>query len=264
MSANTPRPGAFCWFELATSDQAAAKRFYESLFGWSSADTPMGPAETYTTFKLGGRDAAAAHTLHPGQKQAGVPPNWMVYVLVENADASAARAGELGGTVLVPPFDVMTMGRMSVLQDPTGAYVSIWQAKDHVGIGAWGEIGAVSWADLQTRDQARAGEFYAGLFGWKMVEGKSMAPAKPGSYFHIMNGSEMIGGIPPAEHTNPNAPPHWVMYVEIADCAATTKQAASLGGRPHVDCMDIGKEGTISVIADPQGAVFAIHQTRRQ
>jgi uncharacterized protein len=257
------RPGDFCWFELATTDQAGAKHFYESLFGWTSGDMPIGPTELYTIFRLGGRDAGAAYTMRPEQQAQGMPPNWLPYVLVESADAAAARATKLGAAVIAPPFDVMESGRMSLVSDPLGAVFAVWQAKQHVGVGVKDEPGSVSWADLQVRDQVKAGAFYSSLFGWKMVEGKSMDPAKPGDYYHIVNGETMIGGIPPAGQVDPKAHPAWLMYVEVAECAASTRKAVSLGGRAYVDTMEIGKEGRISVIADPQGAVFALHQSQR-
>jgi predicted enzyme related to lactoylglutathione lyase len=263
MSDFTPRPGDFCWFELATTDQAAAKRYYETLFGWTSADMPIGPSEMYTIFRLGGRDAAAAHTLRPEQQAQGVPPNWLPYVRVDDADTTAARASSLGGAVIVPPFDVGESGRMSVIADPTGAVFAVWRAKQHVGVGVNDEEGSVGWVDLQVRDQAKAGAFYSSLFGWKMVAGRDLRPAKPGDYFHIVNGESMIGGIPPAGQVDPNAHPAWVIYVEVADCAASTKKAVSLGGRAFVDTIEIGQEGRISVIADPQGAVFALHESRK-
>ncbi|MFZ0801669.1 MAG: VOC family protein, partial [Terriglobales bacterium] len=91
------QPGSFCWIELATTDQNAAKKFYSSLFGWEVNDMPMGPTDVYTIFRLQGRDAAAACTLRPEQK--GVPPHWMLYIAVDNADAAAARASKAGGKV---------------------------------------------------------------------------------------------------------------------------------------------------------------------
>lgn len=262
MSAFTARPGDFCWFELATTDQAAARRFYETLFGWSGADMPIGPSEMYTIFRLGGRDAGAVYTMRPEQRAQGIPPNWLAYVRVDSADAAASRASSLGATVNAPPFDVMESGRMSVLSDPTGAVFAVWQAKQHQGVGVKDEPGSVVWADLQVKDQARAGQFYSSLFGWKMV-GKSMSPAQPGGYYHIMNGETMIGGIPPPDQLDPKAHPAWLIYVQVADCAKSTKKAVSLGGRAYVDTMEIAGTGRFSVLADPQGAVFAIHESRR-
>src|SRR2546425_5023173 len=113
--------GSFCWIELATTDQKAAKDFYGSLFGWSPQDSPIGPNEFYTIFKLEGRDAAAGYTLRAEQREQGVLPHWMVYIAIDSADQAAGKAKELGGTVVVPPFDVMDLGRMAVIHDPTGA-----------------------------------------------------------------------------------------------------------------------------------------------
>src|SRR5580704_10276790 len=90
-------PGTFCWVELATTDQDAAKHFYGSLFGWSIVDYPMGPGDFYTMFQSGGRDAAAGYTMRAEERSQGVPPHWNLYVAVEDADATAARAVELGG-----------------------------------------------------------------------------------------------------------------------------------------------------------------------
>src|SRR5271157_1055422 len=108
--------GSFCWIELATTDQNAAKSFYSSLFGWDPQDSPMGPDEFYTMFKLEGRDAAAGYTLRPDQRAQGVPPHWMPYVAVANADQAVNKVKQLDGTVLAPAFDVMDFGRMAVLQ----------------------------------------------------------------------------------------------------------------------------------------------------
>jgi uncharacterized protein len=257
------KPGTFCWFELATTDQNAAKQFYQSLFGWESTDSPIGPDDAYTMFTLNGRDVGAAYTMRPEQRGQGVPPNWGLYVAVDDADAAAARASTLGGTVISPPFDVGEHGRMSVLQDPTGAVFSVWQPKQHTGTGVSGVPHSVSWADLNTRDQPRAAAFYSALFGWQMTNGKEMKPATPGSYYHIVNGPDFIGGVPPPQHGNPHAPPHWMIYVEVADCPASTAKAKQLGARAFVESMAIGNEGWFSVLQDPQGAVFALHQSAR-
>ena len=96
-----------------------------------------------------------------------------------------------------------------------------------------------------------------------MVQGKSMQPAKPGDYYHIVNGSDFIGGVQPPEHMNPHAPPHWLIYIEVDDCRASTAKAKSLGARVFVDTMQIGEGLVFSVVADPQGAAFALHQHRR-
>ena len=254
-------PGAFCWIELATTDQNAAKSFYGKLFGWEVYDMPMGPNDFYTMFKIEGRDTGAACTLRPEQRSQGVPPNWMIYVAVESADTAANRAAQLGGKVLAPAFDVFDAGRMAVIQDPAGAVFSVWQAKKNTGTGIAGVDGTLCWADLSTPDREQAGPFYSGLFGWKIVKEDEKSAH---NYWHITNGEEFIGGIPPAAHRNPNAPAHWLAYFTVSDCDAAAAKAKQLGATLHLAPMTMEDVGRMAVVADPQGAAFAIFQAARK
>lgn len=251
--------GNFCWMELATSNQAAAKDFYTKLFAWTANDIPMGPADTYTMFQLDGLETAAAYAMRPEQQAQGVPPNWMVYVAVESADEVAARAAQLGGELIAPPFDVFDVGRMAVIKDPTGAMFSIWEARKHIGSRVAGVSGTLCWADLNTPDPQRATEFYSQLFGWKL----EAAEKDPSGYLHIRNGEHFIGGIPPATHRNPEAPAHWLAYVLSSDCDATALAAKQMGAKFHLPPMTMEGVGRFAVVSDPQGAVFAIFQAMR-
>lgn len=254
-------PGSFCWFELATTDQDGAKRFYQTLFGWNVQDSPMGPNELYSMFTLGGADVGAAYTMRKEQRDQGVPPNWLVYVAVTDAELIAERAATLGGMVLSAAFKVGEFGRMAVLQDPTGAVFAVWEAKEHAGTGTTGRVeNTMCWADLYTTDQDRAAAFYSDLFGWKMVSGRELLAASPGDYYHIANGRDLIGGIMPATSQNPEAPPHWLVYVAVPDCAGTEAHARSLGANVYASTFSVGAEGSVAILADPQGAVFGIHQ----
>jgi predicted enzyme related to lactoylglutathione lyase len=253
------KPGSFCWIELSTTDQNAAKAFYSSLFGWAVNDIPMGPDGVYTMFKLQGGDVGAACTLRPEQRSQGVPPHWMIYVAVESADASATRAPQLGGKILAPAFDVMDVGRMAVLQDPTGATFSVWQAKRRGGVTVAGVDGTLCWADLSTPDQALAGKFYVDLFGWKLSVDTDDDP--PSGYLHIQNREDYIGGIPPAAHRDPRTPPHWLPYFQVSNCDATADKAKQLGAKFYLEPMTMENVGRFGVLADPQGAVSAIFQS---
>jgi len=253
------KPGSFCWIELATTDQDAAKKFYGSLFGWGVSDMPMGPNDFYTMFKLEGRDAAAGYTLRPEQRAQGVPPHWMIYIAVDSADAAANRAVQAGGKVLAPAFDVYDDGRMAVVQDPTGAPFSVWQAKNSKGIGIAGVDGTLCWADLNTPDPARAGKFYADVFGWKLNEDTDDTP--PSGYVHIQNGEDFIGGIPPVQPNSPRTPPHWLAYFLTSNCDATAATARQLGAKFCLEPMTMENVGRFAILADPQGAVFAIFQS---
>jgi predicted enzyme related to lactoylglutathione lyase len=253
-------PGSPCWFELSTNNQTAAKTFYSDLFGWTIADSPMGPDAVYTMFQIDGLDVGACCTLQPEQLTHGVPPNWAVYIAVDNADATAEKITAAGGTVMAPPFDVMDFGRMAVLADPAGAVFCIWQAMTNIGVRVGGVMHTVGWIELSTTNEAGAASFYGDVFGWKVTNGKGAA-AGPNDYGHIENSGAMIGGIPPATMRDPNTPPHWMIYVEVADAAAMTEKARSLGATVCMGPMDIGENGTISVLSDPQGGYFALHQS---
>ena len=246
--------------ELGTTDQQAAKKFYGELFGWTVDDLPMGPGEFYSMFKLDEKTAAAAYTLRKDQREHGVPVHWVLYISTESADNSARRAKELGATILAEPFDVMDAGRMAVVQDPTGAVFCLWQAKASGGITTHSEDGAFCWADLNTPDVARASEFYTKLFGWKLEKSEKDSSG----YLHIKNGDEYIGGIPPAEHRNPNTPPHWLLYFETKNCDASVEKAKQNGAKVFYGPVSMEGVGRLAIIADPQGAVFSVFQSARK
>src|SRR5919107_515929 len=121
--------GAFSYAELATSDLDAAKSFYSSLFGWEFHDSPLPMGGVYSMGKIRGRAAGAAFVAPPEQG----PPHWNSYVTVSSVDETAERAAGLGATVVAPPFDVMESGRMTVVHDPSGAFVNFWEARADVG-----------------------------------------------------------------------------------------------------------------------------------
>lgn len=114
--------GAFSWSELMTTDPAAAKSFYASLFGWSTKDMQMASG-AYTTCQVG--EESVAGIMKIPAEAAGMPPMWGVYVTVTDVDETIRQAEKLGGAVVVPPMDVDGVGRMAVLRDPQGASFSV-------------------------------------------------------------------------------------------------------------------------------------------
>jgi predicted enzyme related to lactoylglutathione lyase len=251
-------PGTFCWVELATTDQDAAKKFYGSLFGWTVVEYPMGPGSFYSMFQLNGRDAAAGYTMRPEERAAGVPPHWNLYVAVEDADKAAAKAVELGGRLPAGVFDVFTNGRMGVVIDPTGAAFCLWQPKQTQGMGVMGENHSYCWADLITGDRVGAKQFYEQLFGWRIFPG---AGKDESTYLHIAMGEQGIAGIQPEAMHKPGVPPHWTPYFMVADADQATAKAQELGAAVYAPPMDVGEGLRIAVLADPQGAVFSLFST---
>ena len=251
-------PGTFSWVDLSTTDVPGAKGFYGELFGWEAEDMPAGEAGTYTFFRLGGRDAAAVAQQREEERSQGIPPHWNSYITVDDLDARAARARELGGTVLAEPFDVLEAGRMAVVQDPTGAVFFLWEPKDHIGASVVNEPGAFTWNDLMTRDAESAKRFYADLFGWTTED----VPAGPGgaAYSVIRNGDSTNGGLMQMDdEAFAGVPPHWNVYFAVARCEDTIETAERLGGQVVAPPMEV-PVGRFAVIRDPQGASFSIFE----
>ena len=253
------KPGTFCWVELGTSDNEAAKNFYTQLFDWEYVDNPMGPDSVYTILKRNGKDVGGLYKLMPDMVAQGIPPHWMSYVAVTNADESAEKAKAEGATVMNGPFDVFTMGRMAVIQDPAGAVFSIWEAKDHKGAGGYGEPGFLIWNELGTNDPENAGQFYSNMFGWT----RQPFPGSPVEYTIFNNGDRGVGGmykITPEMGLIP--PPHWLVYFAVDDCDAKVQKATELGANVMKPAEDIPGVGRFAILIDPQGAMFAIIKTQ--
>lgn len=247
-------PGTFCWAELATSDGEGAKAFYTGLFDWQANDDPLPSGGTYTMFTHQDGYVAAAYPLNEEMKQAGVPVHWMLYVSVDDARATAARAAELGGTVVKDAFDVFEIGSMAVLQDPSGATFAVWQPKASRGTDYLDKRPhTVCWCELASRDAAACEEFYGALFGW--TPQRMEMEGTP--YTMFMNGEARAAGMMQMTEEWGDIPSHWMMYVAVEDCDAAAARVGKLGGQVCVPPTDI-PVGRFAVINDPQGGTFSI------
>jgi len=227
-------PGTFSWADLGTSDVAAAKAFYTKLFGWEAADD---------RFDLGGKAVAALR--EDGE------PRWSSYVAVEDVDTAVAKARELGGEVPEEPRDVPESGRTAAIRDPAGALVRLWQQQGHHGAGRVNEPGSMVWNELATPDLDAARAFYTGLFGWTVE-------TEDGTGYEVVrNGGALNGGL---RATQEDEPPQWLVYFTVpATCEATAAEVREAGGSVIAGPMDTGV-GRIAVVADPQGATFALFE----
>jgi predicted enzyme related to lactoylglutathione lyase len=240
-------PGTFSWAELATSDAEAAKSFYTPLFGWSYEDNPIGDGQVYSMARREGKNVAALFTSEQ-------PPHWNCYVTVDSVDATAPRAEQLGGSVLMEPFDVMDVGRMAVIADPAGAALCLWEPRASIGAELVNTPGAMTWNDLVTPDPEGAAAFYGELLGWSAAE----VPGA-GGYRVIRNGERSNGGIMPLDRDRmgDDTPPSWMPYFGHEDVERVVGEAEALGGRVFNGPMRM-PQGSIAVLGDPQGAVFAV------
>jgi predicted enzyme related to lactoylglutathione lyase len=237
--------GTFCWVELSTSDPDAAKAFYTRILGWEFEDVPIGDGMVYSMARLEGKDVAALQPL----RGEGVPPNWLNYVAVDDVDGVAARAAELGATLVAPPFDVMDSGRMALVADPQGGMLGLWQAGRHLGAALVNAPGALTWNDLLTSDVEAARELYGPLFGWEFDD------VAGGRYVTIRTAQGSNGGLMPTPMEG--MPTLWQPYFAVTHLEETLGRVQELGGRLLTEPMAV-PSGRFVAVTDPQGAMFSL------
>jgi predicted enzyme related to lactoylglutathione lyase len=241
------------WVDLQTTDQAAAKAFYGSLFGWTYDDQPMPPSGVYSMAKLGEDNVAAIAPQSPELAAAGAPPMWNTYLAVDSADDAVSKVEAAGGQVAMAPFDVMDAGRMAFVLDPTGAAVAFWQAGQHIGASLVNEPGTLAWNELITTDPAAAAAFYGQVLGLTT----SVIDLGAGDYTLLEVNGQMVGGTTTPQM--PGTPNHWHVYFAVADADASVAKVTELGGSVLAEPFDT-PVGRMAVVTDPQGSVFSLFQ----
>src|SRR4051794_10115106 len=118
--------GSFVWYELMTTDAAAAETFYKGVIGWNAHDAGF-PDFHYTLLSAGSTQVAGLMTLPQEACDAGAKPGWMGYVAVDDVDDHAARFTEAGGAVHRAPADIPGVGRFAVVADPQGAVIVLFK-----------------------------------------------------------------------------------------------------------------------------------------
>jgi predicted enzyme related to lactoylglutathione lyase len=250
MTASTT--GRFVWHELHTGDRPKAQKFYATLVGWEIKEVAMGPGEAYGLCLLGGKDIAG---ITKSMAPAHVPPHWLPYIGVDDVDASAAKATELGGKVLGAPMDIPNVGRFAVLADPLGAAFAIHtHHTPYPEEPARPAASSFCWEELISTDPEAAATFYASLFGYT-VESMDMGPM--GTYRILKSGDRQRAGI---MKVPAGAPPqsHWLTYILVADVDTSTRNAGELGAKTLVEPRDIPGIGRFSLLSDPTGAAIAL------
>ncbi|OEY65372.1 VOC family protein [Marinobacter sp. X15-166B] len=267
---STRNHGTPCWYELATSPghlQPAAS-FYGQIFGWDVEDSGMEDFD-YHLAKADGDMVAGLMALPDGV--AAMPPFWMIYFAVDDADNFIAEAKAAGASVHRGPEDIPGTGRFAILADPQGAAFGILQADMSAmaaddpgaepGAGAFNQnkAGHGNWNELMSTDPAAAFAFYAAMFGW--TKGEAMDMGEMGTYQLFRHQDADIGGM---MGLAASAVPNWLPYFGV-DGAVTDQIGAiqSAGGTVHHGPIEVPGGAFIAVAEDPQGAWFAIVGARR-
>lgn len=246
------KPGQLSWLDLTSTDPAAAKDFYGKLFGWSFQDMEM-PTGTYSLAMLKDKNVTGIMGHSDELKAAGAPSAWNTYAAVEDCAASTAAAKAAGAGVMMEPTTMEEVGTMSVVQDPTGAHLCLWQAETPGdGAGLVNEHGAFAWAELLTGDQDAAAAFYGEVLGWDASD--MQTPDGQDAKFFVMDGTPVAStrGLPME-----GVPPHWFDYFGHDDVDAGVATIADNGGTVIMEPFDT-PPGRIALAQDNTGGGFAI------
>ena len=247
-------PGTPSWVELSSKHPDAAATFYGELMGWSTTEPAQGTGG-YRMFQQDGKSVGGLM----GHMQEGQPTAWMTYVSVADADATAAKVKGSGGSAIVEPMDVMDLGRMAVLSDPTGAVFGIWQPLTFTGADLVNEPNSLCWNEVLTRDADRDKPFYVSVFGWAAV--RPSFEGAPESYTVWELSGKPVGGMMQMtdEYFPDEIPAHWQVCFAVADCDAIVAKARELGAEIMAEPMDM-PIGRFAGMIDPQGASFTVMQ----
>lgn len=255
----TYAPGIPNWVDLGAPDLDKAIGFYSGLFGWDVPEQENSAEYGgYRRAELGGKAVAGMMPL----MQEGQPPAWSTYVSVEDADATAAKVRDAGGSVVAEPMDVADLGRMAVFTDPEGVFFGIWQAGSFPGAERVNDPNTFSWNELNTRDPEAAKEFYGAVFGWSANE---IDMGESGTYVtwrhpDRSDDEDSVGGMLDIRGRAPDeVPPHWLVYFTVDDRDATREKARATGGTEILSMeMEMGR---FAILQDPFGAVFGIFES---
>ncbi|MEV7183573.1 VOC family protein [Kitasatospora sp. NPDC093102] len=243
--------GTPCWVDLMAKDQQAALDFYRDLFGWQGQ---VGKAEFggYAVCELDGRAVAGIGAATSPDGMPEPPTVWTSYLATTDAQATQDAIVAAGGTLLVPVVDVGNLGRMLIAADPQGAVFGAWQPGEFFGAKVVNEAGALIWNELHTSDVPAATAFYGEAFG---IEFEPLEGAD--TYWELRVGGRAVGGATLLANDPPGTPAHWLTYFAVDDVDSTVDALVKRNGTVFAPPFDM-VAGRMSVVADPQGAPFAV------
>jgi predicted enzyme related to lactoylglutathione lyase len=257
-----PAHGRFIWYDLMTTDQAAAKSFYNQLVGWGTQPFEGGDMP-YTMWTAGNNPIGGVMDLPDGARQAGAPPYWVAYVAVTDVAGICDRAVVLGGTVLHPATDIDGAGCFAILQDPQGAPFAVYTSDSlSTEESSAPSVGEFSWHELATTDFDAGSAFYSELFGWETKEDLEMGEGWMYRIFGRREGAP-LGGMFTKTDEMPG-PPMWLYYIMVDDLDGAVERLKELGGRLLDGPMEVPGGDRIAQCMDPQGAAFALHAKAQQ
>ena len=241
------------WVDLSSQDAKGSREFYSRLFDWQVDVNPDPQYGGYGRAKLHGRDAAGITPALTKQ----LPTHWNFYIHTDDVDETARAVDAAGGKIVVKPMDVGDQGRMAVFQDPTGAFISVWQPTKMAGFETQG-ANSFGWAELNARGIGKAIPFYEKVFGWTTKS--SPVPGGPDYHEFQVDGTSVAGATEMAPTSAPSGQSHWLVYFDVDDVPGVARKAVGLGAREIVPAQSY-QGGEFAILADPQGASFGLFKS---
>jgi predicted enzyme related to lactoylglutathione lyase len=249
---------SFVWYELLTTNLAAAQSFYCKVVGWDVQDAST-PQFGYRIFSVRGTAVAGLMELPLEGRKKGAMPRWVGYVAVQDVDRAVDWLKELGGTVYVPPTE-SNIGRIAVVADPQTATLALVGGLRYGAAAAEAHrLGHVGWHELLAADESTAFAFYRALFGWEKAEAEA-APLE--SYTLFAAGGRTLGGMFTKFTATPV--PFWLYYFDVADLDIALKQVRTEGGQLAQGPIELWESTWVARCIDPQGAMFALQGKRNE
>jgi predicted enzyme related to lactoylglutathione lyase len=251
------QPARFAWYELLTTDVAAASDFYGKVVGWGAMDGST-PELAYTVLTAGEVPVGGLMELPEEGRRQGATPRWVGYVAVDDIDATASQIRRRGGAVLLPPTD-SNIGRVSVVADPQKATFALVEGLTYgpQQPGGLDELGHVGWHELLAQDRSRIFDFYGELFDWQKDSGETDAT----DFYQLFSSAgQTIGGMLTKLPSVPQ--PCWLYYFNVDDIGTAAKRVNDSGGRILQGPIELTDGCWIARCADPQGALFALQGAR--
>ena len=247
--------GTPIWYELLTNDADASIGFYGEVMGWKIHPPQPGDEKKYRTIDSGSGFVGGLMALTETMKKNGAKPMWLVYIGVDDVDATAKKVEAAGGKITMPAFDIPNIGRVAMIADPQGVPLYIMRGASDGTSTAFERMGMgkCNWNELATSDPKAAQDFYAKVFGWTYPDKMPMGDA--GDYVFIAAANETIG----ATMKNPDgAPTGWTFYFRAPDIDAAAERVKKSGGKVHAGPMEVPGGDKVLVASDRHGVMFGV------
>jgi predicted enzyme related to lactoylglutathione lyase len=253
--------GRFLWHELMTTDPRSAEGFYTKIVGWKTKAWDQTPS--YKMWMAAGRPMGGLMKHMEEDNKLAPPPSWFSYIGTSDVDATVDQAIALGGKVVKRAWDIPTIGRMAILQDPQGAMFYVFTPETGGAPPDEVPLSDFSWHELLTTNWQSAWNFYQKLLGWEKTSAMDMGGGNTYQMFAYASRPGGPHGIPVGGMFNKPkempGPPQWLPYALVPDAKKTVEAIKQLGGSVLTGPMEVPGGDWIVTGMDRQGAMFAVH-----